>query len=161
MKKKAIYAGSFDCYTNGHHDIVRKASRLFDELHIVVSVNSQKSRRFPAESMVEAIQETLALDGINNCVVAICDGLTADYCLAHDIGYFVRGLRNSLDYNYEENIASGNKLIAPELETLYFRADNAGISSSIACEMALYGRDFSGLVPKPVYRMVKDYIEKR
>ena len=161
MKKKAIYAGSFDCYTNGHHDIVRKASRLFDELHIVVSVNSQKSRRFPAESMVEAIQETLALDGINNCVVAICDGLTADYCLAHDIGYFVRGLRNSLDYNYEENIASGNKLIAPELETLYFRADNAGISSSIACEMALYGRDFSGLVPKPVYRMVKDYTEKR
>ncbi|MBO5543591.1 MAG: pantetheine-phosphate adenylyltransferase [Oscillospiraceae bacterium] len=161
MAKKAIYAGSFDCYTNGHHDIVKKASRLFDELHIVVSVNSQKSRRFPAEAMVEAIRESLALDGIENCVVAICSGITADYCLAHDIGYFVRGLRNSLDYNYEENIASGNKLIAPELETLYFRSDNAGISSSIAVEMALYGRDFSGLVPEPVYRMVKKMLAER
>mgnify|MGYP002868985446 CR=1 FL=1 len=154
MEKKAIYAGSFDCYTNGHHDIVRKASRLFDQLYIVVSCNSEKVRRYPVAEMIGAIRESLAQDGITNCVVDSCDGVVADYCLAHQIGYFVRGLRNSLDYNYEETIACANKLIAPALETVYLRADNAAISSSIVDEMLRYGKDFSGLVPKPVYRVL-------
>lgn len=128
----AVYAGSFDYYTNGHHDIVKKAAVLFDRLYIVIAVNSEKSRRYPAELMQTAIARTLE----------------------NDIGYTIRGLRNRMDYDYEENIAAVNKLIAPNLETVYFRADNNGISSSLIAELSKYRKDFSGLVPPAVNELL-------
>lgn len=128
----AVYAGSFDYYTNGHHDIVKKAAVLFDRLYIVIAVNSEKSRRYPAELMQTAIARTLE----------------------NDIGYTIRGLRNRMDYDYEENIATVNKLIAPNLETVYFRADNNGISSSLKAELSKYRKDFSGLVPPAVNELL-------
>lgn len=128
----AVYAGSFDYYTNGHHDIVKKAAVLFDRLYIVIAVNSEKSRRYPAELMQTAIARTLE----------------------NDIGYTIRGLRNRMDYDYEENIATVNKLIAPNLETVYFRADNNGISSSLIAELSKYRKDFSGLVPPAVNELL-------
>lgn len=128
----AVYAGSFDCYTNGHHDIVKKAAVLFDRLYIVIAVNSEKRRRYPAELMQTAIACTLE----------------------NDIGYTIRGLRNRMDYDYEENIAAVNKLIAPNLETVYFRADNNGISSSLIAELSKYRKDFSGLVPPAVNELM-------
>ena len=128
----AVYAGSFDYYTNGHHDIVKKAAVLFDRLYIVIAVNSEKRRRYPAELMQAAIARTLE----------------------NDIGYTIRGLRNRMDYDYEENIATVNKLIAPNLETVYFRADNNGISSSLIAELSKYRKDFSGLVPPAVNELL-------
>ena len=128
----AVYAGSFDYYTNGHHDIVKKAAVLFDRLYIVIAVNSEKSRRYPAELMQTAIARTLE----------------------NDIGYTIRGLRNRMDYDYEKNIAAVNKLIAPNLETVYFRADNNGISSSLKAELSKYRKDFSGLVPPAVNELL-------
>ena len=128
----AVYAGSFDCYTNGHHDIVKKAAVQFDRLYIVIAVNSEKRRRYPAELMQAAIARTLE----------------------NDIGYTIRGLRNRMDYDYEENIAAVNKLIAPNLETVYFRADNNGISSPLIAELSKYRKDFSGLVPPAVNELL-------
>ncbi len=154
MNRKAIYAGSFECYTNSHHDVAKKAAKLFDELHVVISSTDPGKRRFPVEGMAEAIRESLALDGISNCTVTSYDGVIADYCIEHGIGYFVRGLRNSIDYAYEESIASANKLIAPQLETIYLRASYSAISSTIVEEMYLYGKDFSELVPEPVCRLL-------
>lgn len=154
---KAIYAGSFDCYTNGHHDIVKKASALFDELYIVIAVNSEKHRRYPAELMSEAIERTLADEGIRNCTVCIHDGVVADFCNENGIEYTIRGLRNRMDYDYEENIAAVNKLIAPNLETIYFRAENSGISSSLIAELSKYRKDFSGLVPAAVNKLLLEY----
>ena len=75
----AVYAGSFDCYTNGHHDIVKKAAVLFDRLYIVIAVNSEKRRRYPAELMQTAIARTLENDGLTNCTVRIHDGVVADF----------------------------------------------------------------------------------
>ena len=128
----AVYAGSFDYYTNGHHDIVKKAAVLFDRLYIVIAVNSEKSRRYPAELMQTAIARTLE----------------------NDIGYTIRGLRNRMDYDYEKNIAAVNKLVAPNLETVYFRADNNGISSSLIAELSKFRKDFSGLVPPAVNELL-------
>ena len=152
---KALYAGSFDCYTNGHHYIVRQASRVFDELHIVVAVNFNKKRCFDGDAMVRAIEETLAEDGITNCVVTSYDSLVADYCRDNDIDFLVRGLRNSMDYNYEENVASVNKLLNPDLESIYFRSDNAAISSTMVRELLSFGRDVSSYVPGPVWRYIQ------
>lgn len=151
---KAIYAGSFDCYTNGHHSLVKKAVKVFDELHILVSANSGKVRCFSAERMAAAIEAALQADNISGCTVSICRGLVALYAERHDIPFLIRGLRNTTDYQYEESIASANRLISPSLETIYFRTDNAAISSSTVREMLKYGRDVSSLVPEAVLRCV-------
>lgn len=150
----AAYAGSFDCYTNGHHNIVRKASRLFDTLHIIIAANSEKNRTYSAEMMVEAIKAVLAREKITNCTVSICKSLVAEYCISKGIDYFIRGLRNNLDYNYEENVAEVNKLISPNMETIYFRSDTPVISSSMVKELHSYGRDISAYVPPEVWNCI-------
>ena len=152
---KAVYAGSFDCYTNGHHDIVRKACRLFDEVHIVIAVNSAKSRTYPAEEMAEAIRAALRREEIENCTVAIYRGLVAEYCREQEIDYFIRGLRNNLDYNYEENVANVNKLVMPDMDTIYFRAVAPAISSSMVRELHSFGQDVSAYVPAEVWDCIQ------
>lgn len=145
---KALYAGSFDCYTNGHRDIVRKASDLFDEVHILVADNAEKSRSFPSKDMIGVIERDLEYSGITNCIVRVCDMLVAEYAVEHGIKYLVRGLRNSIDYQYEENMATINREICPELETIYLRTNNAAISSSMVRDVLKYGRDISRFVPR-------------
>ncbi|MCD7857993.1 MAG: pantetheine-phosphate adenylyltransferase [Clostridiales bacterium] len=151
---KGLFAGSFDPYTLGHHAIVKKAAKLFDELHILIGINALKQRQYPAQDMKAAIEEALAADGILHTKVVFHEGLVADYCAEEGIRYLVRGLRNGMDYDYEENIAEVNKLIHPELESIYFRADVTAISSSMVRELASYGKDVSPYVPEPVLRLM-------
>ena len=148
MGKTAIYPGSFDPFTNGHLDIVRKAADIFDRVFIVIGVNSAKARTFPPEAVADAIRATLERERIINCEVSICDGLVAEYAKLRGACYMIRGLRNNMDYNYEENIAAVNKLINPELEYIYFRANNIAVSSSMVKELLGYGKDVSGYVPE-------------
>lgn len=150
MNKTAIYPGSFDPFTNGHLDIVKKASALFDEVHVVIGVNSQKRRSFEAEKMKTAIEKTLYSVGITNAKVEIYDGLMAEFARTNGIHYMIRGLRNNMDYNYEENIAEVNKLIYPEMEYIYFRAENVAVSSSMVKELHSYGQDVSAYLPEAV-----------
>ena len=152
MNKRAIYPGSFDPFTNGHLDIVKKASALFEEVSIIIGVNSKKKRSFDAQKIRSAIEGALEENAITNCTVLIHDGLVADYAKTNGIKYMIRGLRNNMDYNYEENIAEVNKLIDPELESVYFRAENVGISSSMVRELLSYGKDVSRYVPAAVLK---------
>ena len=157
---KAVYAGSFDCYTNGHHDIVKKASFIFDEVHVLIASNAEKHRSFPAEDMVRVIEKSLQQDNIINTKVSVHDGLVAEYAEKTGIKYLIRGLRNETDYQYEENIACINRLISPKLETIYFRTDNMAISSSMIKEMLKYGRDISQYVPSPVYEYLETIVRQ-
>ena len=150
MGKTAIYPGFFDPFTNGHLDIVRKAAEIFEQVDIVIGVNAEKRRSFPAERVAQAITETLTRNGIQNCRVVIWEGLVAEYARLHGIRYMIRGLRNNMDYNYEENIAAVNKLINPELESVYFRSNNIAVSSSMVKELHSYGKDVSGFVPPAI-----------
>ena len=154
MIKNAIYPGSFDPFTNGHLDIVKKAAALFDQVYIVIGVNANKRRSFGSAKMAEAIEETLREQAITNAQVLVHDGLVAEYAKDQGIGYMIRGLRNNMDYNYEENIAEVNKLIAPQLEYVYFRAENVAVSSSMVKELHSYGMDVKAYVPGPVYRIL-------
>lgn len=154
---KCAYAGSFDCYTNGHHDIVKKASELFDEVHILVATNGEKQRTFPEDKMRELIEEAIADDGIVNCCVSVCSGIVAEYANEHGIKYLVRGLRNAVDFNYEENLASINRLICPELETVYLRANNTAISSSVVRGLLKNGKDISPYVPLGVAKYLESF----
>lgn len=154
MSKRAIYPGSFDPFTNGHLDIVKKAAALFDEVNVVIGVNANKRRTFSAEAMKLAIEQTLQELGLDNVAVTIHDGLVAEYAKQNDISYMIRGLRNNMDYNYEENIAEVNKLINPRMEYVYFRAENVAVSSSMVKELRSYGLDISPYVPKAIFDIV-------
>jgi len=152
MNKKAIYPGSFDPFTNGHLDIVKKSAAIFDQVYVVIGVNAQKKRTFSADSMITAIEQALADAGITNAVVTAHTGLVAQYAKEQGIGYMIRGLRNNMDYNYEENMAEVNKLINPDLEYVYFRADNVAVSSSMVKELRQYNQDISPYVPAAILR---------
>ena len=104
--------------------------------------------------------ETLVEHRLNNCKVIIYNGLIGQFTQDNNIGYMVRGLRNNMDYFYEENIAEVNKLINPEIEYVYFRADNVALSSSMVKELNGYGQDVSKYVPEPVFRVMKRYGEQ-
>ena len=155
MPKKAIYPGSFDPFTNGHLDIVKKAAAIFDEVYIVIGINSQKKRTFDSERMIAAIEATLREIGITNAYVTAYEGLVAAYAKDNGIKYMIRGLRNNMDYNYEENIAEVNKLINPDMEYVYFRAENVAVSSSMVKELHMYGQDVSAYLPKGVYAILE------
>lgn len=152
MKTSAIYPGSFDPFTNGHLDVVKKSAALFDKVVVAIGINSSKKRSYDTEAMKTAIEQALVDSGIYNCEVCYYSGLVAEYAKENDIGYMIRGLRNTTDYNYEENIAEVNKLINPELEYVYFRAENVGISSSMVRELLSYGKDVSRYVPAAVLK---------
>lgn len=154
MYKKAIYPGSFDPFTNGHLDIVKKAAEIFDEVYIVIGINAQKKRTFDAAKMKSAMEATVQALGMTNVKVAIFEGLVAAYAKENGIKYMIRGLRNNMDYNYEENIAEVNKLINPEMEYVYFRAENVALSSSMVKELHGYGQDVSKYLPGAVYDII-------
>lgn len=154
MHKKAIYPGSFDPFTNGHLDIVKKAAEIFDEVFIVIGINAQKKRTFDAVKMKSAMEKTIQALGMTNVRVAIFEGLVAAYAKENGIKYMIRGLRNNMDYNYEENIAEVNKLINPDMEYVYFRAENVALSSSMVKELHGYGQDVSKYLPEAVYAII-------
>ena len=156
MNKKAIYPGSFDPFTNGHLDIVRKSAAIFDQVYVVIGVNANKKRTFSANRMISAIEKALADAGITNAVVTSHAGLVAQYAKEQGIGYMIRGLRNNMDYNYEENIAEVNKLINPAMESVYFRSDNVAVSSSMVKELHSFGLDVSPYLPKAVYDILQE-----
>ena len=156
-ERKALYAGSFDPYTRGHHAIVRKAACLFDQVDVLIGINTAKKRRFDAEAMEEAIDSALRMDGILNVRVVRFEGLVADYCAKNGIEWYVRGLRNALDYAYEENNAQVNQLINPGLETIYLRASEPAISSTMVRELLDFGQDVSKYVPPSVGLLILEH----
>lgn len=154
MRKTAIYPGSFDPFTSGHLDIVKKAAALFEEVYVIIGVNANKRRSFSATKMRDAMESTIQSLGISNVQVIVYEGLVAEYAKNNGIRYMIRGLRNNMDYNYEENIAEVNKLINPEMEYVYFRAENVAVSSSMVKELHSYGLDISPYVPKEIIKMM-------
>ena len=153
-----FYAGSFDPFTNGHLHVIKRAAKLFDRLVIGVGVNPMKKRNYDLGTMAILIKEVLEREKITNCKVVVFTGLSVDAAEQYHCDVLVRGIRNDMDYNYEENLASINEEVA-DLDTIYVRAGQLGsISSSMIRELLKYKKDVSKYVPKEIY----DYItEKR
>lgn len=142
---KAVYAGSFDPLTNGHIYIIMESLKLFEEVTILYATNKDKKRNTNLDQSIKELKKYLK--DVNNVKIVSYNGLTAEYCKNHNIDYLVRGLRNTSDYLYEETIAKTNKEIFQELKTIYIRAENDIISSSMVREFYNYKKDISKYVP--------------
>lgn len=151
--RKALVSGSFDPFTIGHLAMVKQASELFDEIHVVIFPNSSKKRTFDVDMMLDAIRETLVKENINNAIVNKGHGLLADYCSENNITNNIRGVRNTGDYDYEESLMYANSECNPDLKTIYFPGNNK-VSSTLVREFLSYGKDVSKYVPEPVYRVI-------
>ena len=153
--KTGFYAGSFDPFTIGHLHVVKVASALFDKIIIGIGVNPQKSRRFDIEKMKHAMTQLLEEEQIHNFEIISFDGLTADVAKQHNADFLIRGIRNGMDYDFEENLATINKEIA-DIDTIYVRAGAYGaISSSMVFELLSRNKDVSKYLPKYVIDVVK------
>ena len=154
-ERKALYAGSFDPFTNGHLSVVEEASKLFDKVFVCIANNPSKTRKTNARDMALAISDVLKSNNLDNAQIVITNGLVAEFCEINDIEYLVRGLRNTSDYMYEENIAKINAEVNPNLKTVYFRAKNDVISSSMVKELHNYGKDVTAYLPEEIRRFYK------
>ncbi|ROO83377.1 phosphopantetheine adenylyltransferase [Actinocorallia herbida] len=148
--RRVVCPGSFDPVTNGHLDIISRASRLYDEVVVMVSINLAKKSLFSVEERLDMIREVTR--DLGNVKVDSFRGLTVDYCKQHDIPVIVRGLRAVTDYDYELQIAQMNNRMSG-VETLFMATspEYAFLSSSLMKEVVRWGGDASGLVPELVH----------
>ncbi len=152
---RVVCPGSFDPVTNGHIDIISRASRLHDEVIVAVLRNLAKSSVFTADERVEMLREVTK--ELPNVTVAKFNGLIVDFCRANDVSAIVKGLRAVSDFDYEMQMAQMNYNQAG-VETLFMTTNPlyAFLSSSLVKEFARYGGDVAGLVPEPVLRRLTE-----
>ncbi len=154
--KIGLYPGSFDPVTYGHLDIIERSSKIVDKLVVGVLTNSAKSPLFSMEERVRMIKD-LTKD-MENVEVAAFDGLTVDYARACHANVIVRGLRAVTDFEYELQFAQTNKVIAPDIDTIFLTTNlkYSYLSSSIVKEIASYGGDIHAFVPDSVSEKMKN-----
>ena len=143
---RVVCPGSFDPVTNGHLDIVRRASRLFDEVVVAVLVNESKKSLFSLEERIELLG--LATADLPNVTVASFRGLLVDFCTEHDVAAIVKGLRAVSDFDYELQMAQMNGSLT-DVDTVFIPTspEYSFLASSLVKEVAKGGGDVSGLVP--------------
>jgi pantetheine-phosphate adenylyltransferase len=146
----AVYPGTFDPITNGHTDLVARASRRFSKVIVAIHGSASKQPAFAWEERVELARTVLA--GYENVVVQGFDGLLVDFVREHRAGVILRGLRAVSDFEYEFQLASMNRQLAPEIETLFMTPDEhyAYVSSSLVREIAGLGGDVTPFVHEKV-----------
>ena len=152
---RAIYPGSFDPITFGHLDIIKRASKLCDELIIGVLNNKQKNPLFSIDERVNMIKELTENSG--NVKVECFEGLLVDFAKKKDAQVIIRGLRAVTDFENEIQLAQSNKVQYPELETLFMTTSlkYSYLSSTVAKEFASYGGDISLFVPKEIIPLIE------
>ncbi len=149
-----FYAGSFDPFTNGHLEVIKKASRLFDQIIVGIGKNPDKIRHYNEEKMKEAIAYSLKREGIKAKVITY-SGLTFEAAKRFHTTAFIRGLRDQTDYQYEEEIATFNEDHSG-IDTIYLRAGKVGnISSTLVRDKIEKGEEIKDFVPEPVYQYIK------
>ena len=151
MDTVAVYPGSFDPITNGHVDVVTRAAAVFDRVIVGVLANPRKAPLLDVETRIRLIEDALADSGIAAARIEVeaFDGLTVDLCRARGATAIVRGLRAVSDFETEMQLAHNNRVLAPDVDTVFFMTsvENGYVSSSLVKEIASFGGDVSSMVP--------------
>lgn len=147
ITRKALFPGSFDPFTAGHLNILKRALTMFDEVVVAVGINSDKRGFYDNEKKLEIIRE--ATSGLNGVSALSYDNLTVDLCHQLGIYHIVRGVRNMIDFETERSIADANRRIAPDIETVIIPTaqEYAHISSSAVRDIIKHGGDYSAFIP--------------
>jgi pantetheine-phosphate adenylyltransferase len=148
--KKAIFAGSFDPFTNGHFEIVKKASQIFQQITILFAVSPDKTPFFPLDDRIEALEKVFR--DYSQVKIDFWSGLIAQYAKENNMGTIIRGLRPEGDFVFEYQMASMNNKLLDGLETVFLLSSTETnfISSSLVKEIFKHGKDVSQFVPQEI-----------
>lgn len=153
---KAVFAGSFDPPTNGHLDIIKRASKLFDSIDIVISVNPEKKYMFSEQERLNMLKELTSK--YKNITVHAYEGLIVNYCKQVNASVLIRGVRSTNDFAYEFDLALMNQNLNPDIETVFFQSKEKYtiVKSSSIKQLAQFGGDISRMVPEIVEKALKE-----
>jgi len=159
MKKKAIYPGTFDPITNGHHDIIKRSSILFDELIIAVTDDNNKKAMFDIPERIEMVENIV--QGETNIKVEQFNGLLMNYAESKNVSVIIRGLRVLSDFEYEFKMAMMNRSLNDTIDTLFLMPNRkyVHISSSLIKEVAILGGNISDYVSDAVLENIHKKVE--
>ncbi|MGL6315365.1 pantetheine-phosphate adenylyltransferase [Vibrio sp. WXL103] len=157
--KKVIYPGTFDPITNGHLDIIRRAADMFDEIVIGVAESPSKKTLFSLEERVELVRAATA--ELENVSTAGFSGLLVDFAKAQQANILIRGLRTTVDFEYEFGLTSMYRKLVPDMESVFLTpADEyAFLSSTIVREVAIHGGDVAQFVPDCVNHAMAEKVK--
>lgn len=160
MNGKAICCGSFDPITRGHEDVIRRAAALYESVTVIVAKNPDKKSFFTPEDRVRFCEQTLK--DLTNVSVIAYDGIIVEYAREHGIGVLVKGLRNPTDFEYEHQLEQINRMLAPEIETVYLsaRPEYTAYSSTYARELIRRRQDLTKILPAAVIKDIKKITER-
>ncbi|MBA4409201.1 MAG: pantetheine-phosphate adenylyltransferase [Bacteroidota bacterium] len=147
MERVAIFPGSFDPFTVGHESIVKRAIPLFDKIVVMIGYNANKLSFFPIEKREKWIKEVFKTEP--KVSVECYEGLTVDFCKKVNAQYILRGLRTSADFEFERAIAQVNKMMYPQIESVFLLTipEHTPINSTIVRDIILHGGDASEFLP--------------
>jgi len=154
--RTALYPGTFDPITNGHLDLIERASRIFDHLVVAVADNPAKETLLSREERVSLLEASVKK--LKNVEVKHFSGLTVEYARKLKVTAIIRGLRVFSDFEYEFQMALMNRKLVPEVETVFLvpSEQNTYVSSSLIKDIATFGGNISGFVPPPVAKKLKE-----
>jgi len=161
--KTVVCPGSFDPITNGHMDIIRRASGIFDKVIVLVASNQEKKNFFSTGERVEMIRRVVREEGLQNVEVDQDDGLLVNYIQRVGAVAIVKGLRAVSDFEYEFQMALTNHKLLPECETIFFTTSskNMYLSSSIVRQVGKLGGDITQVVPPCVYEQIHSKVTQK
>lgn len=156
MTRKAVYSGTFDPFTNGHEYILNTALKFFDECTLLVAIHPSKKSLFSIDEKMEMLKEQFKDEP--KVKVDKWEGLLVDYAKKNNINAIVRGLRPTGDFDSEYQMASMNKSLYPDIETIFFltQGDLNFVSSSLVKEIAGHGGDVTKFVSPLINKKIKE-----
>ena len=155
MEKIAVYNGTFDPVTNGHLDIIQRAAKIFDKLYVTICIHPTKKGLFSLEERKELLKQ--ATSQFDNVFVDSTDLLAVEYLKKKNASVLIRGLRSTIDFDYELSYAQSNQYLDKDIEIMYLmtRPSHSFISSSVVKEIASYHKTLTDLVPECVEKALQ------
>lgn len=160
MKRNAMYPGTFDPITNGHHDLIRRAATIFDRVYVAIAANPNKAPMFPLDVRVDLARRVL--DDLPGVEVVGYSGLTVEFARQNGVSVVIRGLRAVSDFEFEFQLANMSRHLAREIETVFLTPQEqfTFISSTLVREIAVLGGDVGEFVHPIVEAELKKHRRK-